>query len=94
MTKLHIEIAYGTADEQVLLSHEVDQGCSVAMAIEQSGILQQYPEINLNQHKVGIFGQQVDLEHLVEEHDRIEIYRPLVIDPKTARMLRVQRKKS
>lgn len=80
-----IEIIYALPDEQKLITLEVDQGCTIESAIQQSGILSQYPEIDLAQQKVGIFSKVSKLEQELREGDRIEIYRPLIADPKEVR---------
>ncbi|MDX1901912.1 MAG: RnfH family protein [Gammaproteobacteria bacterium] len=85
---IHIEIAYADQDHQELLSLQVPQGATVETAIERSGILEQFPAIDLMRHKVGIFSKVVSLNTLLQEGDRIEIYRPLQIDPKEARRRR------
>jgi uncharacterized protein len=83
-----IEVAYALPDQQALLAVEVPAGCTVEQAIILSGILQHFPSIDLKRNKVGIFGQLVNLQHQVQTGDRIEIYRPLAMDPKQARRMR------
>ena len=85
---LTIEIAYANADESYLIALQVGLGTTVEQAIVQSGVLQQCPEINLQDQSVGIFSQRVDLSYVLRDKDRIEIYRPLRIDPKEARRKR------
>lgn len=92
MTELRLEVAYGTPDWQVLQSVTVLAGATVQQAIEASGILTLCPEIDLTQNAVGIYSQQVTLTTEVQEGDRIEIYRPLQIDPGEARRLRAAKK--
>ena len=90
-----VEVAFAkNAEEQCLTSLQVADHSTVAMAIEQSGILQQYPQIDLANTKIGIFSKFVSLSDMLHQGDRIEIYRPLTIDPMQARLLRVKRKKS
>lgn len=87
-----VEVAYISANgQQALLSIDIPSGTSVQQVIEKSGILQQFPEIDLQKNKVGIFSQTVELKRIVNEDERIEIYRPLTLDPKQARMLRTKR---
>ena len=62
-------------------------------AIKKSSILLYFPEINLSKNKVGIYGKLVELDHIVKNNDRIEIYRPLSIDPKKARRVRARKHK-
>lgn len=85
---MKINLAYATEKEQIIVELEVPAGISVRQAIEHSGLLRRFPEINLSAQKVGIFGEIVKLNTLVKAGDRIEIYRPLQMDPKQARLLR------
>lgn len=85
---LKISVAYVGTDGQALRALEVRTGTSVREAIEQCGLLDQFAEIDLDTNKVGIFGKLAKLDQAVEEGDRIEIYRPLIADPKTARKRR------
>lgn len=83
--KFIIEMIYALPHEQKLLRMEVAPNTSILDAILESDLLLLYPEIDLNQVKVGIFGKQKKLTDLISPGDRIEIYRPLLIDPKEAR---------
>lgn len=85
---LQVSVAYVGTEGQALRALEVRTGTSVREAIEQCGLLGQFAEIDLDANKVGIFGKLVKLDQAVEEGDRIEIYRPLIADPKTARQRR------
>ena len=85
---LRVSVAYVGVAGQAVRALEVRSGTSVRETIEQCGLLGQFPEIDLDANKVGIFGKLVKLEQTVEEGDRIEIYRPLIADPKTARKRR------
>ena len=87
---IHIEVAYATPQKQVLLTVAVPDGATVIDAIETSKIKTQFPEIDLSKNKVGIFSNLVTLETPLKEKDRIEIYRPLTIDPKQKRKLRAK----
>ncbi len=89
--RLKIEVVYALRDEQVCTALEVEEGASVREAIELSGILQRYPEIELVPGRVGIFGKVVDPASRLRDGDRVEIYRPLEADPKEARRRRVKR---
>lgn len=88
MAKIMVEVAYGHAEEQSLLSLEVEEGTTLEQAIEQSGILGIYPDIDLAKNKVGIFGKLVPKKQVLREKDRVEIYRPLIADPKEVRKKR------
>lgn len=89
--KLRVEVAYARPDEQVILPLEVDAGTTVQEAIERSGVLERFPEIDLaGRSKVGIFGKLTKLDSALREGDRVEIYRPLKADPKEVRRKRAK----
>lgn len=84
-----VEIAYAKCLEQVLLSIQVSPETNLKQALEQSTVLERFPEINLDkENKVGIFGKVVALNQTLRNGDRIEIYRPLIADPKEVRKQR------
>lgn len=87
---MKIELIYALPEQQDLLELDVPEGTTVEMAIELSGILERYPELDLTQNKVGIFSEIVSLNKILRQGDRIEIYRPLLIDPMEARRLRAK----
>jgi putative ubiquitin-RnfH superfamily antitoxin RatB of RatAB toxin-antitoxin module len=91
---IEIEVVYALSTRQVLIKTQVELGASALTAIQQSGILQEFPEINLNSVKIGIFGKLISPDQGLQNGDRIEIYRPLLIDPKQARLLRAKKSKS
>ena len=80
-----IEVAYALKDKQTLLSLEMNEGATVKDAIDASGIINSYPQINLTTDKVGIFGKLAKMDTVLREKDRVEIYRPLIADPKQVR---------
>lgn len=83
-----IEVVYALPHEQTLLTFEVATGSTIKETILQSGILEKYPQIDINSVKVGIFGKLKKMSEVVREKDRIEIYRPLIADPKEVRKRR------
>ncbi|MFD2110999.1 RnfH family protein [Thiorhodococcus fuscus] len=85
---LQISVAYVGASEQFQRDLEVRVGTSVEESIEQSGVLARFPEIDLGVNKIGIFGKLAKLNQVPQDGDRIEIYRPLIADPKAARKQR------
>lgn len=91
---IHVTIAYATHKKQVEIPLAVEESCTVVLAIKRSGILTQFSEINIAQVQVGIHSQHVTLDAGLRDGDRIEIYRPLTIDPKQARLLRAKRKQA
>ena len=88
-----VEIAYAMPNEQVILSIKVPTKSDVKQAIEKSGIQIKFPSIDLSKNKVGIFGKKTTLDHVLKNRDRIEIYRPLILDPKEMRRKRAAKKK-
>jgi len=82
---IRVEVAYATPDSQCLLSIELAQGSDLNAAIEQSGILAKYPEIEWPGAPIGVFGKKASAQSLLKDGDRVEIYRPLRVDPKTRR---------
>ncbi len=93
---INIEVAYALPDEQVILSLEVAEDCTVEEAIKRSGILESYDQIDLETDKVGVFGKMCKLNATLRNKDRIEIYRKLTADPKESRRQKaeVDRKKA
>ncbi len=89
---IDVEVVYALATEQTLLMVRVGVDATVQQAIRDSGILQRYPAIDLTQLKVGVFGKIVALDARLRAGDRIEIYRPLTVDPKEARRQRGKRR--
>lgn len=83
-----VEVAYALPHHQFLKKIEVIAGTSLAKAIMLSGVTELYPEIDCLVHKTGIFGRIVTVNTILQQNDRIEIYRPLSIDPKERRRLR------
>lgn len=80
-----VEVAYARADRQVVLTVEGGVGTTVEEAIRRSRILEQFPEIDLAVNRVGVFGKLVRLDRRLNAGDRVEIYRPLIGDPKEIR---------
>ncbi len=87
-----IEVAYASPTEQCLIRLDYKE-MTAEQAIERSGILKKFSDIDLAANKVGVFGRQVRLSHRLEPGDRVEIYRSLIINPKDARRLRAATKK-
>jgi hypothetical protein len=87
-------VAYATAQDEFVRPLRVAPGTTVGQAIEQSGVLASFPDINLVTQPVGIYGKKKTLDAVLRERDRIEIYRPLVADPKDSRRKRAAKKQS
>ncbi len=89
---MRVELVYVTTQTQYIQVLDVAENETIESVIKQSTLLDQYPEINLDQNQVGIFGEVVSLKTKVKLNDRIEIYRPLSMDPMEARRLRARAK--
>ena len=91
--QLSIEVVYGTPQRQEIVNVEVDDGTSIEQAIMASGIIEEFPEIDLTVNNVGIWNRAAKLKDIVKDLDRIEIYRPLIADPKEVRKRRAEKAK-
>lgn len=91
---LNVQVCYARPDRQFLLEMRVASGTTLEQAIRQSGVLAEAPEIDLAVSRVGIFGKLKTLDTVLRDSDRVEIYRPLVADPKDARRRRAGKKKA
>lgn len=87
---MNVGVCYAQADRQLWLKLDVPEGSTIAEAIEISGLLGQYPEIDLETQKVGIFGKLAKLDTPVKEGDRVEIYRKITADPQQVQRRRVE----
>jgi hypothetical protein len=83
-----VEVVYALPDRQVIVALDVPADASIADVIAQSGLLEQFPEIDLGRNKVGVFGKLGKLTETLYAGDRVEIYRPLIADPKEVRKKR------
>lgn len=88
---IRVEVVYALREEQALVTLEMEEGTTVREAIERSGLLARYPEIEPRRGRVGIFGKAVQLDAPLDDGDRVEIYRPLIANPKDARRERARR---
>lgn len=89
---INVEVAYATPARQQIISLSVTNGTTIKDAIAQSGINDIFPEIDLSQQAVGIFSKVKSPDTILEDGDRIEIYRGLIADPKESRRLRAEKK--
>lgn len=83
-----VEVVYATREKQKLISLKVPEGTTAEDAVRRSGILNDFPEIDLGKNKLGIFAKAVKNDTVLREKDRVEIYRPLIADPKEVRRQR------
>ncbi len=85
---VNVELAYAKPEQQLIVTLAMEDGATVEAAIKASGLLERFPEIASSELNAGIFGVVCTLDQSVKEGDRIEIYRPLLHDPKEARRQR------
>lgn len=93
-----VEVAYALPERQEIIALDVEKGCTALEAVRLSGIIENFPEINLEALEMGVFSKHLDGKALplpevyqLQARDRVEIYRPLLLDPKEARALRAQK---
>ena len=89
-----IEVAYALPDTQTLLVVDVPEGTTLIDAIMHSGIMEKHPEIDLNSAKTGIFGKMAKADAVLRAKDRVEIYRPLIAEPKESRRQQAEMQKA
>lgn len=94
--RIHVEVAYARPDKQKIIELHVEPGTTMEQAARASGIREHFPEIDLDQADMGIFGQleKKPAERVLREGERVEIYRPLKIDPKEVRRARAKESSS
>ena len=85
---IEVQVCHALPDSSFLRSLTVPAGTTLGQALEQSGVLREFPGIDLAVNMVGIYGKKKSLDTVLREHDRIEVYRPLQADPKEARRRR------
>ncbi|WLE59804.1 RnfH family protein [Burkholderia plantarii] len=88
---LAVQVCYALPAQQTLIDLAVPENSTVREAIEASGIVARHPEIDVSVAKTGVFGKLAPLDTVLRDGDRVEIYRPLVVDPKAARQRRVDK---
>lgn len=87
---LRVEVAYARPERQAIVPVVLPPGSSALQAVEKSGILALFPEIDAENLSLGIFSKAIKPEHVLREGDRVEIYRPLLADPKEVRRRRAE----
>lgn len=90
--QFQIELVYINPPTQHVQHLNVTAGDTIEKVIKDSGVLSKFPELDFTVNKIGIYNKLVDLEYLLQEGDRLEIYRPLKIDPKEARRKRAEKR--
>jgi len=89
---IDIEVVYALPEQAYVVPLKVKKTTTIRQAIELSGLLQQCPEIDLNQNRAGIYGRLKELDTELRAGDRVEVYRELKVDPKEARRKRAEKK--
>lgn len=92
MAEIGVEVCYALPGRQFLKVLRLQEGATLRQAVEKSHLLQEAPEIDLESARVGIYGKLKTLDTILRDHDRVEIYRPLIADPKEARRRRAGKK--
>ena len=85
---MRVEVVFALADKQELLAVELPEGSTVGAAIERSRLSRQFPDIDFDTLQAGVWGKPAARSHVVREGDRVELYRPLEMDPRDARRLK------
>ena len=85
---INVEVVYALPQKQEIFTVKLADGATVRQAIEGCGVLQKYPEIDLAKNKLGVFAKLAKPDSLLRDRDRVEIYRPLIADPKEVRKQR------
>jgi len=93
VSEINVEVVYALPERQYVRTLKLEEGSSVEQAIIASGLLDVRREIDLKTNKVGIYSRPVKLTDSLSDGDRVEIYRPLIADPKELRRLRAERSK-
>lgn len=91
---ISVQVVYALPGRQELIQLKLPQGSTLQQAIEASGLLQHFPDIDLAKNKVGIYGKLSRLDTVLRDRDRVEIYRPLIADPKEIRRKRAEEGKA
>lgn len=92
--QITVEVAYAKPDTQIILPVKLAAGATAIQAVEASGILEKFPEIDLKLNKIGIFGKLTKADTTLRDKDRVEIYRKLIADPKEVRRQRAEEGKA
>jgi hypothetical protein len=87
-TQIQVEVVYGRQDRQKVVAVKLNEGATLREAVERSGLLAEFPEIDLTSSKLGIWNNLAKPDAVVRDKDRVEIYRPLIADPKEVRKQR------
>jgi putative ubiquitin-RnfH superfamily antitoxin RatB of RatAB toxin-antitoxin module len=94
MSRIRVSVVYALPDHQEIVEVFCASGTTIRGAIELSRICDQYPDIDLGNQEVGVYGLKQSLDYEIVDNDRVEIYRPLIISPTEARRLRAKSKQN
>ena len=86
--RIRVQVTYALPERQDIVTVELPEGATAQQAVEASGLLQKYPDIDLAKNKLGVFARLVKADQALRDRDRVEIYRPLIADPKEVRRQR------
>jgi putative ubiquitin-RnfH superfamily antitoxin RatB of RatAB toxin-antitoxin module len=92
MARLRIEVVYVTRETQDIVRLELEEGASAGDALASSRLQDRHPDVKFDGLKLGVFGKEVSRDTPLSDGDRVELYRPLVIDPKEARRAKARRR--
>jgi len=88
MSQIQVDVVYALANRQKVVKLALPEGATIQQAIERSGLLEEFPEIDLTKNKLGIWNKLAKADAALRDKDRVEIYRPLIADPKEGRRQR------
>jgi len=88
MSQIQVDVVYALANRQKVVKLALPEGATIQQAIERSGLLEEFPEIDLTKNKLGIWNKLAKADAALRDKDRVEIYRPLIADPKEVRRQR------
>ena len=91
--QITVEVAYANPDKQTIIAIEVPEGTTVSEAIQLSNIIAEFPDIDLETAKTGVFGKMAKTDKVLRNKDRVEIYRKLIADPKESRRQQAEMQK-
>ncbi len=91
--KITVEVAYALPEKQTIIAIDVPEGTTVGEAIQLSNIIAEFPDIDLDTAKIGIFGKMAKADKVLRDKDRVEIYRKLIADPKESRRQQAEMQK-
>ena len=93
MASLRVEVVYALPEREDAVSVSLPAGATALDALRASGLLERHPEIDLTRQRIGVYGRVVGAEARLRDGDRVEVYRPLAVEPKEARRRRALRKR-